>query len=54
MAKKTNWIKKVSEGIKKRGTEGKCSGKNFGSPKCPKGSRAYNLAVNFRKMNKKK
>ena len=53
MAKK-NWIQKVAASIKKKGTEGKCTGKNFGSSRCPKGSRAYNLAVTFRKMNKKK
>jgi hypothetical protein len=48
-----NWIQGVTESIKRRGTEGKCSGANFGGPGCPKGSRQYNLAVTFRNMAKK-
>lgn len=54
MATKKNWIQKVNKSIKARGTEGDCTGSNFGSPKCPKGSRKYNLAVTFRKMAKRK
>lgn len=30
-----------------------CTGSKFGSSSCPKGSRRYNLAKTFRKMNKK-
>ena len=29
-----------------------CTGKNFGSEKCPPGSKRYNLAKTFRKMAK--
>lgn len=51
---KKNWIQKTTKSIKARGTEGKCTGKNFGSPKCPEGSRAYRLAQTFRKMAKRR
>jgi len=51
--KKGGWIQDATESIKRRGTEGKCSGANFGGPDCPKGSRQYNLAVTFRNMAKK-
>ena len=51
-ANKEKWIQKVTSSIKKRGTEGVCTGKNFGGPSCPPGSRRYRLAVNFRKMAK--
>lgn len=54
MAKDKRWIQKATASIKRRGTEGKCTGKNFGSSKCPEGSRAYNLAVTFRKMAAKR
>lgn len=30
-----------------------CTGSKFGSSSCPKGSRRYNLAKTFRKINKK-
>jgi len=53
MAEGGNWIQGVTDSIKRRGTEGKCSGANFGGPGCPKGSRQYNLAVTFRNMAKK-
>lgn len=53
-SKKKNWIGKVTRSIKKRGTEGVCTGKKFGSSSCPPGSRRYNLAVTFRKMAKKR
>ena len=33
-----NWIQKVDKEIEEKGTEGKCTGKNFGGPKCPPGS----------------
>jgi len=53
-AKKGKWIQKASKSIKKRGTEGKCTGSKFGGPSCPAGSKAYNLAKTFRKMAKNK
>ena len=53
MAKK-NWIKKATDSIKRRGTEGVCTGSKFGSKSCPKGSKRYNLAKTFRKIAKKK
>ena len=53
MAKK-RWIQKVNRSIKRRGTKGVCTGKKFGSPSCPKGSRRYNLAVTFRKMGRRR
>lgn len=48
MAKK--WIQKVAAGIKKRGTEGVCTGPKFGGSSCPPSSKRYNLAVTFKKM----
>ena len=45
-----NWIQDVTKSIERRGTEGRCTGANFGGPDCPKGSPQYNLAVTFRKM----
>lgn len=48
------WIQKVNTSIKRRGTAGKCSGKNFGGPGCPKGSKQYNLAITFRKISKRR
>ena len=47
------WIQKATASIKKRGTEGVCTGKKFGSKSCPPGSKRYNLAKTFRAMNKK-
>lgn len=44
------WIQKATASIKRRGTEGKCTGSNYGGPGCPPGSKAYNLAKTFRKM----
>ena len=52
MYKKGGWIQDVTKSIKRRGTEGVCSGKNFGGPSCPEGSKRYNLAKTFRKMAK--
>ena len=52
--KKGKWIQKVDKQIKKKGTEGVCSGKKFGSESCPPGSKRYNLAKTFRKMAKDK
>ena len=51
---KKNWIQKATTSIKKRGTEGVCTGKNFGGSSCLPGSRRYNLAKTFRKMAKDK
>lgn len=48
-----NWIQKATASIKRRGTEGKCTGSKFGGPGCPPGSKAYNLAKTFRAMAKK-
>lgn len=46
------WIQKATASIKKRGTEGVCTGSKFGGPSCPPGSKRYNLAKTFRKMAK--
>ena len=53
-AKKKKWIQKAFKSIKKKGTEGKCTGEKFGSSSCPAGSKAYNMAKNLRKMAAKK
>jgi hypothetical protein len=52
MAKK--WIQKATASIKRRGTEGVCTGDKFGSPSCPAGSKRYNLAKTFKKIAKKR
>jgi len=50
MAKKDkNWIQKATKNMRK---DKPCTGKKFGGPTCPKGTRRYNLAKTFRKMNK--
>ena len=54
MAKDDKWIQKAFSKIKKKGTEGKCTGKKYGSKSCPPGSKAYNMAKNLRGMNRKK
>ena len=46
------WIQKATADIKKRGTEGVCTGEKFGSKSCPPGSKRYNLAKTFKKMAK--
>ena len=48
------WIQKATASIKRRGTEGVCTGSKFGGPTCKPGSKRYNLAKTFRKMAKKK
>jgi hypothetical protein len=48
------WIQKATASIKRRGTEGVCTGSKFGGPGCPPGSKRYNLAKTFRKMAKSK
>ena len=52
--KDDKWIQKAFSKIKKKGTEGKCTGKKYGSKSCPPGSKAYNMAKNLRGMNRKK
>ena len=54
MKKGGKWIQKATASIKRRGTEGVCTGAKFGGPTCPPGSKRYNLAVTFRKMAKDK
>ncbi len=48
-----NWIADAAADIKRRGTEGICSGEKFGGPDCPPGSRRYALAVTFHKLGKR-
>ncbi len=52
--KDKKWIQKVSTSIKRRGTEGVCTGSKFGSSLCPPESKKYNLAKVFKGMAKKK
>lgn len=54
MANDKKWIQKAAASIKRRGTEGVCTGKKFGSSTCPPGSKRYNLAKTFKAMAKKK
>ena len=54
MKSKKNWIQGVTKSIKRRGTEGVCTGKKFGGPTCPPNSPRYRLAQNFRKMAAKR
>jgi|TARA_Y100000361_G_scaffold35775_1_gene30211 hypothetical protein len=48
------WIQKATASIKRRGTEGVCTGDKFGGPTCKPGTKRYNLAKTFKKMAKKK
>ncbi len=50
--KDDQWIQKATADIKKRGTEGVCTGDKFGGPTCPPGSKRYNLAKTFKSMAK--
>ena len=50
--KDDQWIQKATADIKKRGTEGVCTGDKFGSESCPPGSKRYNLAKTFKAMAK--
>ncbi len=50
---KTGWIQDVNKDIERRGTKGVCTGDKFGSASCPPGSKRYNLAKTFKKINKK-
>ena len=51
---KDKWIQKAFKKIDASGTKGKCTGKKYGSETCPEGSKAYNMAKNLRKINRKK
>lgn len=52
MAKdKKNWISGAVKGMRK---DKPCTGSRYGSSSCPPGSKRFNLAKTFRKMNKKK
>jgi hypothetical protein len=53
-AKNGKWIQKATSSIKRRGTEGVCTGSKFGGPTCKPGSKRYNLAQTFKKMSKAK
>ena len=50
MAKDDKCIQKATKGMRK---DKPCTGKKFGSKTCPPGSKRYNLAKTFRKMNRK-
>ena len=50
--KDDQWIQKATADIKKRGTEGVCTGDKFGGPTCEPGSKRYNLAKTFKAMAK--
>ena len=45
------WIQKATKNMRK---DKPCTGKKFGGPTCPPGSKRYNLAKTFRKMNRAK
>ena len=47
---KEDWIQDATKNMRKAKP---CTGKKFGSKTCPPGSKRYNLAKTFRKMNKK-
>ena len=50
MAKK--WIQKAFSSIKRRGTQGVCTGSKFGGSTCRPGTKRYNMAKTLRKINK--
>ena len=54
MKKGGKWIQKATASIKRRKTEGVCTGSKFGGPSCPPGSKRYNLAKTFKAMAKKR
>ena len=54
MKKGGKWIQKATASIKRRGTEGVCTGAKFGGPTCPEGSKRYNLAKTFKAMAKRR
>ena len=51
---KGEWIQKAFRGIKKRSTQGVCTGAKFGGPTCRPGTKRYNMAKTLRRINKKK
>jgi hypothetical protein len=51
MATDKKWIQKAVKGMRK---DKPCTGPKLGSKTCPPGSKRYNLAKTFSKMNKKK
>ena len=53
-AKNGKWMQKAAASIKKRGTEGVCTGAKFGGPTCKPGSKRYALAKTFKSVAKKK
>jgi len=53
-AKKKKWIQSMFKKAKKKGTVGRCSGKKFGGPSCPPGSKQHTAAQNLRDISKKK
>lgn len=48
--KKGDWIGDAFKDIKKRGTEGVCTGKKFGGPTCRPGTKRYQMAKNLHKV----
>ena len=50
---KEKWIQKAFQSVKKRGTEGVCTGSKFGSSSCRPGTKRYNMAKTLRNINKK-
>jgi len=46
----SHWMEKAHKDVDDRGTEGVCSGKNFGGPSCRPGTRRYALAKTFKKV----
>jgi hypothetical protein len=44
------WMQSARESIERRGTEGVCTGKKFGSESCRPGTRRYALAKTFKKV----
>ena len=50
-AAKGGWIQKAEKGMRK---DKPCTGKKFGGPTCPPGSKRYNLAKTFKKMGRER
>ena len=50
-AKEGKWIQKAVKGMRK---DKPCTGKKFGGPTCPPGSKRYNLAKTFKKMGRER
>lgn len=50
--RKKKWIQAAFKKIRKKGTEGVCSGSKFGGPTCRPGTKRYNMAKNLRKISK--